>query len=87
MTDPADNSAKRDRTKWLWLALIALFALLLVLWLINPAGDPEDSVFEPETPDVEVGAEAALPDDGSDILEQQADPAVPDGSVPAPPSD
>lgn len=42
MADPT-----RSTGKWLWPLLIALLAILLLVWLLNPSGDTEGQVEDP----------------------------------------
>ena len=43
----AEPTAPSSRTKWLWIILIALLAILLLAWLFNPSGDRDGSVEDP----------------------------------------
>ena len=43
----ADPSPSRTTGKWLWPLLIALLAILLLIWLFSPSGDREGEVDDP----------------------------------------
>jgi hypothetical protein len=50
----------RTTGKWLWPLLIALLAIILLVWLLNPSGDTEGQVEDPiVTPEF---GEPAAPD-------------------------
>lgn len=40
MTEP--EPAPRSPSKWLWPTVIALLAVLLLIWLMSPSGDRDD---------------------------------------------
>lgn len=71
MAHPNDPTT-RSNAKWLWILLIALLGVLLVIWLLNPAGDPEDSAF---TEDAEVLGTTEIP---VEVPERQVQTAVDD---------
>ena len=48
MVDP--NSRGSSGAKWLWIALIALLAVVLLFWLLNPAGEPDENIVTNEVP-------------------------------------
>lgn len=43
----ADPVPSRTTGKWLWPLLIALLAILLLIWLFSPSGDREGEVGDP----------------------------------------
>ena len=43
----ADPVPSRTTGKWLWPLLIALLAILLLIWLFSPSGDREGEVDDP----------------------------------------
>lgn len=44
MADPVEP---RPRGNWLWLVVIALLAVLLLVWMFSPSGDREGEVEDP----------------------------------------
>lgn len=42
MADPVSNGPR----KWLWPLLIALLAVLLLIWFLNPSGNEDDTAVE-----------------------------------------
>ena len=75
----------RTGPNWLWIAVIALLAILLIVWLVNPSGDTDDAMVEdpivvpdPAAPDAGATG-AALPAPGADPAAapaQTGDPAA-----------
>ena len=43
----ADPSPSRTTGKWLWPVLIALLAIITLIWLFSPSGDREGEVGDP----------------------------------------
>lgn len=56
MADPAPT---RTTGKWLWPLLIALLAILLLIWLFSPSGDTDEAQVEDPIVTPELGQEAA----------------------------
>ena len=81
----ADPTSSPGGIKWFWIAAIVLLAILLLVWLFNPAGDTDEAVVEDPIVTPELGepaaggAEAQLTDEGEMITELPADsrPAAP----------
>ena len=77
MAEPTSRPAK-----WLWPLIIALLAVLLLIWLFNPAGDEDTGQVEDPIVTGDM-AEPAAPDAGSLELaepipaEQAPEPVAP----------
>lgn len=74
MTDPVPSS--NPSTRWLWIAVIAVLAIALVLWLINPAGDPADSEITQADPSVNLEVPADVPDTQTESMSNPGDPTM-----------
>lgn len=47
MAPPSPTPAPPSRPKWIWVALIVVFAFLLITILFNPSGDRDGQVEDP----------------------------------------
>ena len=59
MADPVQFSC---RTKWLRIAIIALLAVLALVWVLGPSGDRDADVDEPIASEERFGVEGAATD-------------------------
>jgi hypothetical protein len=80
----ADPVPSRTSGKWLWPLVIALLAIILVIWMLNPSGDTDEGQVEDPivTPEL---AEPAAPDVNELDLEADAasEGAAAEDAVPA----
>lgn len=78
----ADPVPTRSSSKWLWPVLIAMLALLLLFWLLNPSGDRTGAVDDPIVIDdvSEPGAQTGAGTLGEGLPATTTDPAGPASS-------
>jgi hypothetical protein len=69
----ADQVPSRTAGKWLWPLVIALLAVLLLIWLLNPSGDRDEGQVEDPIVTPELGEEPAP---GVNELDLEADAAA-----------
>lgn len=53
MADPQPSS----RSKWLWVAIIAVLTALIIVWVFSPTGDRDADVDDPIATEGEFGVE------------------------------
>lgn len=74
----ADPVPTRTTGKWLWPVLIALLAIILLIWLFSPSGDTDEAQVEDPIVTPELGEEPAPAADELDLDQgAAAEDAVP----------
>ena len=57
-----NKKALRQRTNWIWGAVIAAFAIVFLIVLLNPSGDADTSSPDDKAADVDIMVPAEVPD-------------------------